>query len=248
MAAIERRETASGDVRWTCRVFVSRDPETGKRKFLTRTFDREKDAKAWARGIEGNKDKGILTTPSKDTLAKYLRRWLNDVMKGRIRARTWIDYSGVLERYIERPPDDCPPIGAARLDRLTPERIQSLYGWLQAERGLSPRTIRSLHAVLRQGLDYATRTGAIGRNPADLVVLPRQERREVVAMSPEEAGRFLEAARSDRYYALWCILLSGGLRPGEALALRWPDLDADTGKLHVQRTLTRRGLTDRGSW
>ncbi len=85
---------------------------------------------------------------------------------------------------------------------------------LQEEEGLSPRTIRSLHAVIRQGLAYAHRTGAATRNAADLVVLPKMEDRKVAAMSGEEAKRFLEAAKADRYYALWCVLLTGGLRPG----------------------------------
>ena len=214
---------------------------------MIETFGRKKDADAAARKYERLKDQGILVSPSKDPVGKYLRRWLHDVMKGRIRARTWADYSGVLTRYIEEPPFGAPPVGLVRMDRLTPEGIQSLYGWLQRERGLAPRTIRSLHAVLRQGLTYAVQTSALGRNPADLVVLPRQDRREVIAMTADEAGRFLEAAKADRYFALWCVLLAGGLRPGEALALRWADVDLDAGKLHVQRTLTRRWVKEKGS-
>jgi integrase len=51
-----------------------------------------------------------------------------------------------------------------------------------------------------------------------------------------------EAARSDRYYPLWALLLMGGLRPGEAFGLKWEDVDFAGGKVHVRRTLTRRGL------
>jgi len=247
MATIQRRVTANGTVRWTARVFVGRDATTGKRRFIVETYGREKDAKVAARKYEGMKDRATLVVPSKDPVAKYLRCWLRDVMKGRIRARTWADYDGVLRRYVEEPTAGAPPIGAVRMDRLTPDGIQSLYGWLQADKGLSPRTVRSLHAVLHQGLAYATRTGALSRNPADLVVLPRQDRREVLAMSAEQAARFLTAAEADRHHALWCVLLGGGLRPGEALALRWANVDMDAGKIHVQRTLTRRGVKEKKS-
>lgn len=65
-------------------------------------------------------------------------------------------------------------------------------------------------------------------------------------MTPEEAEAFREAAESDRYYALWCILLSCGLRPGEALALKWDDVALENAKLRVYRSLTRRGVED--SW
>jgi integrase len=82
----------------------------------------------------------------------------------------------------------------------------------------------------------------VARNVAELAELPRLERRKVEAMSPEEAEAFLKAARSDRYHALWTVLLSGGLRPGEAIGLVWSDVDLDAGKIHVQRSLTRRGV------
>jgi integrase len=223
-------------------VYVGRDPETGKRLYVNGTFDRKKDAQAEINRLERLKDLGALTTPSKEPLARYLRRWLDEVMKGRVRARTWSDYSGTLRRYLEEPAAAAPPVGKIRLDRLAPAAIQTLYAHLRDDLGLSPRTIRSLHAVVRQGLGYAARQGAVARNVAELVELPRMERRKVDAMSPEEAEAFLTAAKKDRYYALWCVLLTGGLRPGEAIALTWADVDLDEGRIHVQRALTRRGV------
>ena len=104
--------------------------------------------------------------------------------------------------------------------------------------------LRSLHAVIRSGLAHAARTGELDRNVADLVVLPKQERREVEAMTAAEAEMFLKAAKSDRYFAVWCVLLSGGLRPSEALGLQWSDVDFDSSRLHVQRTLVRRGTDE----
>jgi predicted permease len=82
-------------------------------------------------------------------------------------------------------------------------------------------------------LQRAFKVGALAQNPADLVDLPKQIKREVRAMSQGEAEQFLEAAREDRYYPLWCALLTGGLRPGEALGLRWQDvaLGASSGRI-----------------
>lgn len=68
----------------------------------------------------------------------------------------------------------------------------------------------------------------------------------MTAMSQEKATRFLEKASEDRYHPLWCVLLTGGLRPGEALGLRWEDVALDSGTIHIQRTLTRRG--EESSW
>lgn len=63
------------------------------------------------------------------------------------------------------------------------------------------------------------------------------------SLTAEEAGRFLQAAQGTRWQALWTLLLTSGLRPGEALALKWGDIDGD--RLRVQRTLVWR---PRGEW
>lgn len=55
----------------------------------------------------------------------------------------------------------------------------------------------------------------------------------------EEAKQFLKAAREDRWYALYSVALALGLRRGEALGLRWADLDLLDGVLRVERTLQR---------
>lgn len=227
---------------WRLRFYMGRDPETGKKHVITETFERKKDADKRETELKKQKTGGVVRAPSKKPLGKYLDNYLDTVKKNQIRARTFEDYKGVLRRYVLDPPEGAPNIGRVRMDRLTPEHIQALYGHLQEEEGLSPRTIRSLHAVIRQGLGYANRTGAAARNVADLVELPQMERRKVEAMTGEEAARFLEAAREDRYHPLWAVLLTGGLRPGEALALKWDDVDLEAGKIHVQRSLTRRGV------
>jgi integrase len=97
-----------------------------------------------------------------------------------------------------------------------------------------------VHDVVRQGLGDAFRVGSVARNVAELAKLPKMERRPVVAMSLKEVERFLEAAREDRYYAPGCLLLAGRLRLGEALALTRPDVDLESGKVHVQLAFTPR--------
>jgi len=78
------------------------------------------------------------------------------------------------------------------------------------------------------------------RNPADLVELPRQSRREMKALSPEEAGRFLEAAAEDRWAVLFAIALKTGMRPEEYLGLQWKDIHLQRGTVTVQRALVWR--------
>lgn len=246
MAGIERRVTASGETRYRMRVFIGRDGN-GKRKFVTRTFERKKDAQKEARRLERMKDMGgALATTSKEPLATYLARWL-DTKEGQVRARTIHDYRGIVRRYIQEPPDGAPPIGSIRMSRLSPEAFEALYNWLR-EDGKSPRTIQYVHAVLRMALKDAVAKKVLPSNPTDHAKVPRrakdgrERQTRIRAMDEEQAGMFLEAAKSDRYHALWALLLMGGLRPSEALGLKWSDINLDEGKIHIARSLCRTGV------
>jgi integrase len=81
----------------------------------------------------------------------------------------------------------------------------------------------------------------ISRNPTEDADLPRWEKREMRALSPEEVARFREAATSDPWSVLFDLALVSGMRPAEILGLRWGDVDLGRGSLIVQQTLVRRG-------
>jgi integrase len=63
-------------------------------------------------------------------------------------------------------------------------------------------------------------------------------------LEPETAPAFLKAVAGDRYEAIWLLLLVTGMRPGEALALRWSEVDLKSklggGSVTVLRSLTWR--------
>jgi integrase len=55
----------------------------------------------------------------------------------------------------------------------------------------------------------------------------------------EEARLLVEAARGDRLEALWVLVLTLGLRKGEALALHWHCVDLDAGTVRIESSLDR---------
>lgn len=239
------------------RIFLGYDPETGKRRNLCRTVHgTKKDAQTLLTKLLRDRDTGEIVEPSKLTVGAFLDRWIKDAATGRVRARTLDDYQAIIRRYLK------PAFGGRRLDQLTALEIQSFYTKMQAPKphgmALAPRTVRYAHAVLHSALKQAVRWRILASNAAEAVELPRQTRREMEALSPEQASRFLQAAKSypgdpevvekngsdpragreDRWYALWVLLVTGGLRPGEALGLKWTDLDGSS--LRIQRTLVER--------
>jgi integrase len=100
--------------------------------------------------------------------------------------------------------------------------------------GLSPRTVAYIRTVLRIALNRALKWGLVARNVAALTDPPRQERTERQPLTPEQARTFLKAVEGDRLEALYRVGLALGLRLGEALGLRWEDVDLDTGTLRIR--------------
>ena len=125
-----------------------------------------------------------------------------------------------------------PAIGRLKLGKLTPAHVQHLYRELQ-DRGLSARTVRYTHAVLRRALKQAKRWGMVNRNVAEDVDPPRLKRDEIRPLDREQTRRLLETAEGDRLHAFYVVAVTAGLRPGEMLALRWSDVDLEAGTMRI---------------
>ena len=183
-------------------------------------------------------DLGTFVEPSVTTVDEYLDKWLSVAAKPRLAELTLHHYEDMLKRYVR------PAIGTAKLGDIQPLDIQAIYSGMQG-RALSARVVRYTHAVLNSALKQAVKWRLIARNPASVVDLPRLERKEMQALSPDEAARFLTAAASDRYKVLFNLALVSGMRPSECSGLQWSDIDFEAGVITVQRTLI---WTHRGTW
>ncbi len=163
---------------------------------------------------------------------------------GRLKPSTLDSYRDVVERHIT------PVLGKEPLGKLTPAKVRSWISAKQTEIGvrgkpLSSRTVAYYHAVLRKALADAVRDELVGRNVAALVEPPLVRRTPVQPLTADEARKLLETAAHDRLRVLWLVILGVGLRRGEALGLRWDDVDLEAGTLTVRRSLQRlRGERD----
>jgi integrase len=131
-----------------------------------------------------------------------------------------------------------PELGHIKLGDLTPQDVQRFLN-SRARAGRSPRTVQYLRAILQSALAEAAIWGYIERNSASLAKPPKMERREVSVLSAAEAKRLIESTADDRLGNLFAIALYTGLRQGELLGLRWPDIDLAQGTLHVRKALQK---------
>lgn len=143
-----------------------------------------------------------------------------------------------------------PAIGGIRLRHLRPGDVETLLAGMRLSRPgrggqagdpVSGQTRRTTLAMLSLMLDTAVRDGLVTRNVAADVARPKVDTPEAFALSREQLRDVLAAARGTRLEPLLLLLASTGLRLGEALALRWEDVDLDTGMLRVTGTVRGAG-------
>ncbi len=173
---------------------------------------------------------GTLTDPRRLGVAAFLERWLEDTARPAVRAATYQLYAIVIRRHL------APRLGGFQLARLSPAHVQSVLADLERT-GSSPRLRQLVFDVLHHALRRAVEWNLLPRDPCAVVTRPRVPRREMRVLAPEQAQRFLDAAREDRLHALYAVLVGCGLRLGEALGLTWPDTDLGRGTVTVRRQL-----------
>jgi integrase len=178
------------------------------------------------------RDKGLGFDARKLTVGEHLERWLDDVVKLSVSHRTYWTHAQQVRTHV------APTLGRIRLKELRKAHIDRLYREkLNSE--LSPSTVRRVHAVLHRALEEAVKGDLIPRNPAAHANRPKVRQDEIEPLDTSQAAAFLEAAKGDRFEALYALCLMCGLRQGEALAVRWQDIDLDGGTLRVNRQLQR---------
>ena len=220
--SIYRRES---DGRWCCVVDLGWLEGKRKRKVLYGKTRKEVAEKL--KVTLRTQQQGLPVATERQTVEQVIERWLADVVQGSVRDRTYESYAQLTRLYV------LPTLGKYQLSKLEPQHVQAMVNGLTA-RGLSVGTVRGARAVLARALGQALKWGAVPRNVATLTEPPRAARHDFTILDPEQARQFLDVVRGDRLEALYTVALSLGLRQGEALGLRWRDVDLDAGALHIR--------------
>jgi integrase len=224
-----------GATSWRIKAYVGRD-DTGRKRYVTKTIRgtrREADGELARLIVEVDEGRHMGAPPI--TVNELLDRWLrgkqHNVEPSTIRSYTWLATT-----YLR------PAIGHRKLAALRPMELDQLYASLR-ESGLSSRTVRMCHTVMRQALEQARRWGLIARSPAVDATPPTQSRHQVTPPTVAQVRMLLEAARQEDpdFHAYLFVLAATGCRRGEGCALRWSDVDVERGQLTIQRSIAMNG-------
>ena len=221
------------------------------------------EARQLKRARESARDRGELDsalearTPLEEWAEAWVRRYVGGGKRG-FSESTRSEYARDLKRYIY------PFLGSKRIGSIRPRDVSDWLKWLtdEVEQGkerarqtgkaakavyLSDGTVKRINAVLQSCLSSARREGVIRVNPADRIPLPYrptvdESETDRKALTREQAALFLELV-NPRWRTFFRVLLSTGVRWGEATALRWKDLTIDGAEPEMRiRQSVRKGV------
>ncbi len=168
---------------------------------------------------------------SRQTLGDYLEYWLENVQRLSVRLSSYVQTRIMVNCHI------LPALGNIPIQKLTVRDVQRFVSKLQET--LSAVHVRNVHGILHKALKKAVSEDLLRENVCDRVTLPRLETTERQALTQSQARQLIRAAKGSNWEVLLIVALTTALRHGELRALRWRDIDMDTGELHVRHTAGR---------
>ena len=209
-----------------------RDDRNGDRERREKSFQREREAKAWIAKQHALVGAGVQVFGSTPTVGTLLEDWLEH---GHV-ARQWSPSHYRRSLIIVR--RDLASLRRLAADELTVRQVESV---LEAKRatGAAPDTVRLVRSALSAALNLAVRRGVLARNVAALSQGPRVRQTAPTFLHPNDLARFRAALEGDRLGILYRIAMRLALRPSEVIGLRWVDVDLDGALLKVEQNVQR---------
>jgi len=221
---------------WEARYTVGRDPTSGKQIQKSISGKTQKDVSQKLKAILRDLDVGLYVEPSKTTLSNWLDTWLSEYVEPTCKPLTYSTYESRIRTRLK------PALGNIKLTELSATQIQTFCNDLTRKEGLSSKTVRNTHAILRKALEQAVELRYILFNPADRVKLPKMEQKEIKPLTDTEISAFLEEIQKGEqtsFTRMFIVTLFTGMREGEVCGLTWDAVDFRNGTLTVKQQLQK---------
>lgn len=224
------RERSTGV--WEVRAESGRDAVTGKRRQISRTVRGSKrDAEKVLNALVADADRGE-GQGADATFQALTDRWLEQAGPD-LSPTTLRRYRDLLRLHI------LPGLGPIRIHKIKTADLDRLYLGLVSDKGLSPASVRQIHAIIRRALRQAVRWGWIVTNPAADASPPRVRKPDVSPPDVEQVGELLRYANENQPELGRFLHLAAttGARRGELCALRWQNIDWDASAVTIGRAI-----------
>ncbi len=212
-----------------------------RQEMLPEKYTQKKTAEKALHDAIRDRERGDYVPPVDLTVRQYLEdRWLPALAAEELTPSTVESYKLRVKRIV-------PHLGDVPLQKLNRNDVARMAARLAEDKSkhtgkpLSAESRRGVLVALHRALGDAVSAGLLRTNPTDGVKRPKVRRQEMHTWTREELAAFLRVTQEDRLGPLWHVLALTGLRRGEALGLRWSDVDLEGGRLSVQRQRVLKG-------
>lgn len=217
---------------WRLRVPLGRDVVTGRYRTASRTVVASSRREAVARLNDFAREVRAENRARTDTtVADLFDRWLA-LSETRLSPTTMYTYRG----YVRR--DVAPAFGDLAVKDVTAEHLDNLYLAL-GERGMAAKSVRQVHAICRRAFAQAVKWRWLDVNPAVFATPPPVRQAQLQPPTPAAIRAMVDVAMVDDPALGRLVLMAAvtGARRGELCALRWSDVDLETGTVTIGRAL-----------
>lgn len=196
---------------------------------LTRKPTRREAEKLLAKKLMELEETGI-AFDSSIKLSKFLEEWLES-RKDELADTTLKQYQENFERHVYNS-----SIGKLPLKKINKAVMQKYVNTLKEKTGA--RQVKYIISTLHAAFKTAIAWELISRNPAENLSLPKYNAKEKTFWTVEQLKYYMDNCKKDVYYILIILLITTGMRRGEALALDWSDIDFNTQAISITKSLT----------
>ena len=209
---------------------------TGERRRSKRKARTKSEAREKLRALQRQIEDSLPTGKANMTVAELLGFFVDTVVTSADPSPNTLDnYHWAINKHLS------PALGTKRVISLTAEDIERFLADRRKNHNLSKSSLSRLRSVLVAAIREAQRRDWVHRNVAELARVPASHTTKRRSLTMDEATALLSAAESHRFHAAILVGLTRGLRPGEILGLKWPDLELEREPcvMHVRRMLKR---------
>lgn len=236
---IKKYTTKNGETRYLFQTYLGIDPATGKERRTTRRgFKTMKEAKQAERNLLLDVEENGLPSNQSDgfqdpTFEELASLWLENY-KTTVKPSTFENVKSKVEKMTEE------HFKELKLKKITVAYCQRVVIELSKNYVLYNHYLSVINRIFK----YAVLMDILDSNPFDKVIKPksRQTQRKGNFLTKEELKEFLKLAQTTTlsyFFPLVHLMAYTGLRQGEALALKWSDIDFENKKITVDKTAAR---------
>ena len=199
--------------------------ENGKREYLYFYFNSQAEAVEKMRQLQNEKAVGVCRSKAAIKTGDWIHTWIEKYKAPHLAPSTLTSYRNNFRVHIR------PYVGEIALKDLTTYHIQKMLDNGNFRFSLFIKVRNVIHGALEQAVEL----GMIPKNPCKGVAYPKDDRKDVWALTKEEQQRLIAALDGEYYRTMLLTYLYTGMRAGEGIPLQWKDIDLNKRTIRVNK-------------